>query len=430
MTASPDQRVSVFALEDRRHYDNNVMGWNVRWRVGTKRYSRAFPTQLAADGFRSRLLVAVGDGERFSVSTGLPMSWTVTALTVADWAGQWFAAQSPTWAPRSRSNAADTLVKALPLLVADRAPDPTDDIREDIRSWLAGGDMPTWLKRWSLPLAEVTKPVCRAAQAEISVRDDGKAAAPSSINRMRVLMRSLFAAAVEDELIPRQPWPIAGKARAATRVDEAVDIDALPEPDEARAILATVTNHQPSSAGYRVLLSLIYFAGLRPGEALALDAADVRLDADGEWGEITIRKAARGSTKRWTAEEEKEGAPKMGRRRTVPAPPELVALLAEHLNGRRKGLVVATRNGTPVTLSNLDRAMRRVAPAGLVPYDLRHACATLWLRAGVPIGEAAARLGHSPAVLLSTYAGVLSGDTAVANARIDAALRVGVATKQ
>ena len=52
-------------------------------------------------------------------------------------------------------------------------------------------------------------------------------------------------------------------------------------------------------------------------------------------------------------------------------------------------------------------------------YDLRHAAATTWLAAGVPIGEVARRLGHSPEVLLSTYAGVLIGDVDASNARIE-----------
>jgi len=44
------------------------------------------------------------------------------------------------------------------------------------------------------------------------------------------------------------------------------------------------------------------------------------------------------------------------------------------------------------------------------------------LKAGVPLGEVAARLGHSVETLVSTYVGALSGDEAVANARIDAVL--------
>jgi integrase len=35
-------------------------------------------------------------------------------------------------------------------------------------------------------------------------------------------------------------------------------------------------------------------------------------------------------------------------------------------------------------------------------YDCRHACATTWLRAGVPLGEVARRLGHSVETLVTT----------------------------
>jgi integrase len=55
-------------------------------------------------------------------------------------------------------------------------------------------------------------------------------------------------------------------------------------------------------------------------------------------------------------------------------------------------------------------------------YDCRHACATAWLRAGVPLGEVARRLGHSVETLVSIYVGALDGDDAVANRLIDAAM--------
>jgi hypothetical protein len=55
-------------------------------------------------------------------------------------------------------------------------------------------------------------------------------------------------------------------------------------------------------------------------------------------------------------------------------------------------------------------------------YDCRHACATTWLRAGVPLGEVARRLGHSVETLVSTYVGALDGDDTVANKLIHSAL--------
>jgi integrase len=56
------------------------------------------------------------------------------------------------------------------------------------------------------------------------------------------------------------------------------------------------------------------------------------------------------------------------------------------------------------------------------PYDLRHACATLLLNAGVPPKEVARRLGHSVEVLWKVYAGCLDGDEERINRMIEAAL--------
>jgi integrase len=41
------------------------------------------------------------------------------------------------------------------------------------------------------------------------------------------------------------------------------------------------------------------------------------------------------------------------------------------------------------------------------PYDLRHAYASLQIRAGVSIPELAERLGHSPQMTVSTYTHVI-----------------------
>lgn len=423
-TTRPAPKVSIWAIEDRRRY-GGAKPWNVRWRVGRRRspFTQAFPTRTAADGYRSQLKVAHDSGERFDEVTGLPVSWTVSNLTVAEWAGKWFAEQAVTWAPRSRSNAADVLVRALPLLVPLAASAAPKDIRTEIRDWLSGASpMPVWLERWSVPLADLTGPTCRAAQANLGVRLDGRPAAASSINRFRKTMRAMLQAAVDDGHITQQPWPKAVRTRAATRIKVQKDITRLPTAEEARALIDGLVNHQPGSRGYRTLAALIYFAGLRPGEALALKASACNLPGSG-WGSLRVRLAKRASSKHWTAEGEEFGDPKMGRFRTVPIPPELVAILREHIGERRTGFVVLTSQGTTVRLTNLDKAWRRQkAASGWTLYDLRHACATLWLSSGVPVGLVAERLGHSPDELLRTYTGVLGGDDDLANERISGAL--------
>lgn len=53
------------------------------------------------------------------------------------------------------------------------------------------------------------------------------------------------------------------------------------------------------------------------------------------------------------------------------------------------------------------------------PYGLRHAAATMMLRAGVPPAEVARRLGHSIDILLRVYAGVLVEERDRSNDLID-----------
>ena len=52
-------------------------------------------------------------------------------------------------------------------------------------------------------------------------------------------------------------------------------------------------------------------------------------------------------------------------------------------------------------------ARERAGIESLPPYDLRHACASLQVRAGLSIPELAEQMGHSPAMTLNTYAHVI-----------------------
>ena len=68
------------------------------------------------------------------------------------------------------------------------------------------------------------------------------------------------------------------------------------------------------------------------------------------------------------------------------------------------------------------RALESVGHRPLRVYDCRHAAATTCLRAGMPPGETARRLGHSVETLVSTYVGALDDEEHVANKRIDSIL--------
>ncbi|WP_199779941.1 hypothetical protein [Streptomyces sp. LaPpAH-108] len=57
-----------------------------------------------------------------------------------------------------------------------------------------------------------------------------------------------------------------------------------------------------------------------------------------------------------------------------------------------------------------------------VPYCLRHAAVSLWIKQGVDPVEAAYRAGHSVAMLYRFYAKLLKGSSAHANSLIQMAL--------
>ncbi|MFF3685731.1 hypothetical protein [Streptomyces sp. NPDC002187] len=121
----------------------------------------------------------------------------------------------------------------------------------------------------------------------------------------------------------------------------------------------------------------------------------------------------------------------------MPIPPLLVSMLREHLETHgtaTDGRLFQTARGGLVQESGYGevwaRARRhaltneqRASPLAARPYDLRHACVSLWLNSGVDPVEAARRAGHTVAVLLKVYAKCLDGATAMANARIEETMK-------
>lgn len=198
-----------------------------------------------------------------------------------------------------------------------------------------------------------------------------------------------------------------------------VDIRKLPDPATMAAAIDAIVSHQPASRMYRTMTAVAYYAGLRPSEVVMLRPRCLHLPASG-WGSIEVREA--------DIDFDVPGDPKTGQR-TVPIPCQLVQVLRAWVEAHDfddDDLIFRTRGGQRPAHSNWSRAWHRaVRSVGHEPlrvYDCRHAAATTWLRAGVPLGEVAARMGHSVETLVSTYVGALNGDEELANERIDAVL--------
>jgi len=167
------------------------------------------------------------------------------------------------------------------------------------------------------------------------------------------------------------------------------------------------------------LVSVLAYAGLRPGEALALPWSAVRdrtllIDAAVSVGVV--------------------GETKTRRRRTVRLLPPLAADLAEwRLAAGRPpddALVFPGHDGrpwSPAAYKNWNRRVYRpaTAAAGLTsarPYDLRHSFVSLLIAEGHNVVEVARQAGHSPKMALDTYAHVY--EEFDPTERVDAAERI------
>lgn len=173
------------------------------------------------------------------------------------------------------------------------------------------------------------------------------------------------------------------------------------------------------------LVSVLAYAGLRPGEALALTWAHVRDRTILVEGAVSLGAIADTKT---------------GRRRTVPLVGPLAQDLAEwRLHAGRPdaaALVFPGHDGgpwTPTAYQNWRGRTYKPAATGAGvehprPYDLRHSFVSLLIVEGHNVVEVARQAGHSPKMALDTYAHVFEEfDPAE---RINAADRIRRAREQ
>ncbi|MFE5007327.1 tyrosine-type recombinase/integrase [Streptomyces sp. NPDC056696] len=441
--------------------------YRLRWVVAGQVHGDTFATSALADSRRSELWLAMKRGEAFDVESGLPESEVRAAAQAAEAAAveaplRWFefcrkyvAGRWRTSAAKSRESMADGLA-AVGLAMVQRGEDTPEDtalrlaFRWGIVPANAGEEPPEELKAAHDWLMTRDRPVAALADATVfedvqyrlSYRLDGARAAGETYKRRRRSLNTALEHAVDIGELPENPLQRARRKRAGSVdvVDRRVLVNAL----QGRQLLMAVSyvGSWDRNRGRRLVAfyAVLYYAGLRPAEAVGLRLSDCHLPEAG-WGVLTLRETRPVSGKQWTDSGERHDRRGLKAReaatdRPVPIPPVLVAILRAHLNEfgtAKEGRVFGNERGGVVGSSTYWRAWeeaRRYAlppdrvesPLAGRPYDLRHACITRWLNAGVPIAEVARRVGNSPEVIHRRYHGCIDGHEEAANAKIARAL--------
>ncbi|WP_399927007.1 tyrosine-type recombinase/integrase [Streptomyces kanamyceticus] len=443
---------------------NRAAAYQLRWRVGSRPFSKSYKIKAQADGRRAELLSALRNREQFDSDTGLPAS-EVQALKSPTWYAHTLAYTDMKWpgaSAKHRAGIADALATVTPRLVKDKRGAPAPKVlRAALYSWafrfvldaegkwnrrmdvveppeniMAALD---WIGRKSVDITDLNTPaVVRSALDALSLKMDGTPAADNTVNRKRTVFSNCLRYAVERELLmtlslDRVDW-------TPPETDDEIDFRFVPGPKLARKLIEAVGAQGKRGRHLMAFFGCLYYAANRPGEATSLREDDFTLPEEG-WGEVLLSASTPRVGSGWTDTGESfdsRGLKKRARKatRAVPIPPVLVRMVREHIkefgvaeDGR---LFRAVQGGHILSkeYGELWKAARLAvlsesevaSPLAEVPYSLRHAGVSLWLESGVSPAEVARRAGHSIAVLFRFYAKAIHRSQERSNRQIEQAL--------
>jgi integrase len=441
--------------------------FQLRWRVGTQVHYEVFANGALADGRRSELMSAVRKGEQFDSETGLPASELRERKSPSwyDHACAYALMKWPRAAAKHRAGIAEALTTVTIVLVSsDKAMPDRALLRQTLRTWAfqmertdsgvaARKDVQEvpdeeaaaldWIAKHSLKMSELgSSERMRAALTALSLKLDGTAAADNTFRRKRTTCNNALRYAVERDLLTVNPLSRIDWDPPET--DDEVDFRHVPDPDLARALIGAVASQGARGEHLEAFFGCLYFAAMRPSEAAALGKAACVLpdeQDEGAWGELVLAESRPEVGSGWTDDGqpyEKRGLKRRARKatRSVPIPPVLVRMLRDHMrvhgtapDGRLFRAVGGGRVRSTEYTEVWQAAREKVlsaeeleTPLAEVPYCLRQAGISLWIKAGVDPVEAARRAGHSVAVLFRFYAKILRGVQDRANELITLAL--------
>ena len=421
----------------------------VRWVVGHGSFREPFNNAALADSYRSRLRTAANDGEPFSPVTGEPVSWAKQEeRTWFDFATDYIAGRWPEWSGKQRCNAAEAMMWAT-IAMTDHARTAPDDyaIRKALRRFAFNLNAPTpppdiqtaleWLARHSRQVADLAQPdVARGLLHRLTTRIDGTPRSSWSQTRNRNVVKTALDRAIETGHLETNP--LKGIKTKRIKANVSIDKRRCLNHRQAKQLLTATESILHSGPRLVAFFATMYYSGLRPEEAVDLKRTDITLPAtNDQWGELHLTSAAPHVGAEWTdngQQREHRGLKQRnpGDTRTVPCPPNLVAILRHHMNtydpGPDNRVFPSITGGIlpAVTCRRIYAKARHLtltkqeaqSPLAARIYDLRHACLSHWLNAGVPPTQVAEWAGNSTDILLRVYATCITGQQDIYKQRI------------
>lgn len=260
-------------------------------------------------------------------------------------------------------------------------------------------------------LAKLTPAQLRAWLSDLTIKEGrgGKPLSPATVAQAYRTLNRLLAAAVDDELIGRNPLGGVKPPRVEERPMRFLTHEEV-------ALLAGVVDRR-----YRALVLVAAYTGLRAGELFALQRQHVDLLRR----TITVTDQVQ-----YLAGAHVVSSPKSSAgRRSVSMPTMVAEALDAHLrtldDQSADGLIFPAPTGGYLHAQNFRKRtwLPAVKKAGLAPlrlHDLRHTCASLAIAAGADVKVLQRMLGHASAALtLDRYGHLLPGQAESVAERLD-----------
>lgn len=269
----------------RRNKSSKATSYEVRWVVVGRQRSRTRRTKALAENLLSDLRQAARNGEVFDTRTGLPESMLQAKQSVTwyDFALAYVSMKWPHAAPKTRDSMTDALATVIPALVTDASGMPEPRVaRAALRQYALPPparelERPPeiaaalrWLSKTSIDLRAMQEARwVRAGLNALALTLDETPAAGTTVRRKRAVFNNVLEYAVELEELPANPL---GKVSwKPPKVAEEVDRRVVVNPRQASELLTAVTyvGHRGRGRHLMAMFACMYYAGLRPGEALA-----------------------------------------------------------------------------------------------------------------------------------------------------------------
>lgn len=412
--------------------------WRVKWRVNGHDKTRSFTNRTEADELHRRLTTAKRNIEEFDVFTGLPTSWKNIQRTFAECATEFVSAKWTGWSAAHRRSTVEDLAHALIFLVKPGAVSPfgrevlskAARLHILIPNAIASTDAEvaaatSWLKKNSLPLDQVNFKVANQMMTAITKLLNGKGnVAPDTHHRRKTACSSVFEYAIKcnySKVNHLAKYEVPGQ-------NAQIDKRSILTKEECRALVTILDGGTRRDLRMSLFLCILWMAGLRPSEVLALRKGDLVKDGHGGHELILSRASVpcgtmysnSGASKddkglKWRA---------VGATRVVPVPKELVKRLRAYTKGMKSSDLIFESNapGVSLSLTVFEDHWVKIRPGITKLYDLRHTNASILIYAGLNVAEVAARLGHSIGVCSSKYIHFFNQYNKTSNRKVEAFL--------